>query len=75
MLMENKNIWKTTENDMKQQNQIKKSKRKQGEWLHKKIIIRTPTAKNHYCSICGYEVATITPYCAECGAEMVKFPK
>lgn len=60
---------------MKQQNQIKKLKRKQGEWLCKKIMIRTPTAKNHYCSICGYEVATTTPYCAECGARMVKLPQ
>lgn len=47
----------------------------QGEWLCKQTMIRTPTAKNHICSVCGNEVARCTPYCAECGVEMVELPK
>ena len=50
-------------------------KQEQGEWLRKQTMIRTLTAKNHICSVCGNEVARCTPYCAECGAEMVKLPK
>ena len=48
---------------------------RQGEWLHKTTMIRTPTALNYICSVCGNETSKQTPYCAECGARMVKLPQ
>ena len=40
-----------------------------GEWLPKETMIRTITAKNYTCSVCGYENGT-TPFCPNCGAKM-----
>ncbi len=53
------------------ENMIKEGycRQKEGEWLPKEIMIRTITAKNYTCSICGYENGT-TPFCPNCGAKM-----
>lgn len=40
-----------------------------GKWKAKKTMIRTPTAKNYMCSICGKEGFN-TNFCPHCGADM-----
>ena len=40
-----------------------------GEWKTKKIMIRTPAAKNYVCSVCGEEGFN-TNFCPNCGADM-----
>lgn len=41
-----------------------------GEWVAKSEMVRTPTAKNHYCSVCKYEANETTDFCPNCGARM-----
>ena len=41
-----------------------------GEWIDKATMIRTPSAINYTCSVCGCESARTTPYCPNCGAKM-----
>lgn len=41
-----------------------------GAWKTKKIMIRTPAAKNYVCSVCG-EDGFNTNFCPNCGARMV----
>lgn len=41
-----------------------------GRWVPKPVIARTPMARNHYCSVCKYEVAWTSNYCPNCGAKM-----
>ena len=50
---------------------IEKGYRKQseGEWIAKEKIIRSITALNYTCSVCGVE-SRCTPYCPNCGAKM-----
>lgn len=40
-----------------------------GDWIPKEVMIRTPTAKNYTCSICG-NGNEATPFCPHCGADM-----
>lgn len=42
---------------------------RQGEWVPKSVMIRTPSARNYTCSFCGAE-GHCTPYCQYCGAAM-----
>lgn len=54
------------------------TKQIEGEWIAKREMYRTPTAKNYYCSICEkYAVSDTflgvskqTNYCPNCGAHM-----
>lgn len=41
-----------------------------GEWVAKDLIVRSPFARNHYCSVCQYEPIETKSYCPECGAKM-----
>ena len=53
-------------------------KQSEGEWIAKKEMYRTPSAKNYYCSICEkgaifdsfMGTSRITKYCPNCGAKM-----
>lgn len=40
-----------------------------GHWIPKPVMIRTPTAKNYICSVCGEE-GFKTRYCMNCSAYM-----
>lgn len=40
-----------------------------GEWVAKKVMIRTPAAKNYLCSVCKEE-GFQTNFCPHCGARM-----
>jgi hypothetical protein len=40
-----------------------------GEWVAKEEMIRSITALNYTCSVCGTE-GRCTPYCSNCGAKM-----
>ena len=44
-------------------------KQSEGEWIAKEKIIRSITALNYTCSVCGVE-GRCTPYCPNCGAKM-----
>lgn len=44
-------------------------KQSMGEWIAKEKIIRSITALNYTCSVCGVE-GRCTPYCPNCGAKM-----
>lgn len=44
---------------------------KHGKWVAKAVMIRTPSALNYTCSVCGTE-GHCTPYCPNCGAKMSK---
>ena len=44
-------------------------KQSEGEWIAKERIIRSITALNYTCSVCGVE-GRCTPYCPNCGAKM-----
>lgn len=62
------------------ENMVAKGYRKQieGEWIAKKEMYRTPSAKNYYCSNCEKNAtfdsfmgtSRITKYCPNCGAKM-----
>ena len=41
-------------------------------WEPKKIMARTPFARNYYCSNCGYEPFECKNFCPNCGALMDK---
>lgn len=45
-------------------------RRIEGEWIPKKDMVRTPSARNYYCSECGHEPLETRHYCPECGAQM-----
>ena len=53
-------------------------KQSEGEWVAKKEMYRTPSAKNYYCSNCAKIaifdnfmcVSRTTNYCPNCGAHM-----
>lgn len=44
-------------------------KQSEGEWMAKEKIIRSITALNYTCSVCGVK-GRCTPYCPNCGAKM-----
>jgi hypothetical protein len=41
-----------------------------GEWIAKDCIVRSPFARNYYCSVCKYEPLEAKNYCPNCGAKM-----
>jgi hypothetical protein len=41
-----------------------------GEWIAKDCIVRSPFARNYYCSVCKYEPLEEKNYCPDCGAKM-----
>ena len=43
---------------------------KHGRWVMKETMIRSPYAKNAYCSECLEETARAYKYCPNCGAKM-----
>ena len=45
-------------------------KQMEGEWIAKPIMIRSPFARNYYCSVCKYEPIDIGSFCPNCGAKM-----
>ena len=45
-------------------------KQSEGEWIAKGTMIRTPSAINYTCSLCGLKSARTTPFCPGCGAKM-----
>lgn len=45
-------------------------KQSEGEWVAKSPMVRTPFAKNHYCSVCNYEPIEVLGFCPNCGAKM-----
>lgn len=53
---------------------VKQGYRKQveAEWIAKSKMIRSPFARNYYCSICNYEPLEGLKYCPNCGAHMRK---
>ena len=44
--------------------------RLKGQWIMKENMIRSPYAKNAYCSECLWETAYSHNYCPNCGAKM-----
>ena len=40
------------------------------KWIEKETMIRTITAKNHYCSHCGRDTSELSQYCPDCGSYM-----
>ena len=46
------------------------SKQSEGEWIAKETMIRSPFARNYYCSACNYEPIEVKSYCPNCGAKM-----
>lgn len=45
-------------------------KQREGEWVFKPTMSRTPSAINYTCSLCDFESARTTPFCPNCGAKM-----
>jgi hypothetical protein len=43
---------------------------KRGQWVMKETMIRSPFAKNAYCSVCLEEASYAHNYCPNCGAKM-----
>ena len=43
---------------------------KRGRWVMKETMIRSPYAKNAYCSECLEETSYAYNYCPNCGAKM-----
>lgn len=43
-----------------------------GQWVMKETMIKSPFAKNAYCSVCLEETSYAHNYCPNCGAEMTK---
>ena len=41
-----------------------------GRWVMKETMIRSPYAKNTYCSKCFYETGNTSNYCPNCGCRM-----
>ena len=41
-----------------------------GRWVMKETMIRSPFAKNAYCSVCLEETSYAHNYCPNCGAKM-----
>ena len=41
-----------------------------GRWVKKETMIRSPFAKNAYCSVCLEETSYAHNYCPNCGAKM-----
>jgi hypothetical protein len=46
------------------------SLRPKGRWVMKETMIRSPFAKNAYCSECLEEASYAHNYCPNCGAKM-----
>jgi hypothetical protein len=46
------------------------SLRPKGRWVMKETMIRSPFAKNAYCSECLWETAQDYNFCPNCGAKM-----
>jgi hypothetical protein len=44
--------------------------RVEAEWILKPIMIRSPLARNYYCSNCKHEPIECGKYCPECGAKI-----
>ena len=40
------------------------------EWVMKETMVRSPFAKNAYCSVCYEETSYPYNYCPHCGAKM-----
>jgi len=45
-------------------------KQLKGKWVAKETMIRTPSARNYYCSVCKYEPVEALSFCPQCGAKM-----
>jgi hypothetical protein len=43
-----------------------------GQWVMKETMIKSPFAKNAYCSVCLEETSYAYNYCPNCGAKMSK---
>ena len=43
-----------------------------GQWVMKETMIKSPFAKNMYCSVCLEETYYAHNYCPNCGAKMNK---
>ena len=41
-----------------------------GRWVMKEMMIKSPFAKNAYCSMCLEETSYAHNYCPNCGAKM-----
>lgn len=46
--------------------------RVEAEWIAKLEMVRSPYARNYYCSNCHYEPIELGSYCPSCGAKMIK---
>lgn len=44
----------------------------QAQWKPKDIMLKTPFARNYYCSNCKYEPLEYKNFCPNCGALMEK---
>lgn len=44
--------------------------RPKGKWIAKEIMVRSPLARNYYCSQCKYEPLETINFCPNCGAKM-----
>lgn len=44
--------------------------RPKGRWIMKETMIRSPFAKNAYCSECNEETSFLHDFCPSCGADM-----
>lgn len=44
--------------------------RPKGRWVMKETMIRSPFAKNAYCSECNEETNFLHDFCPSCGADM-----
>ena len=44
--------------------------RVEAQWLAKPVMIRSPYARNYYCSNCHHEPIECGKFCPECGAKM-----
>lgn len=44
--------------------------RPKGRWIMKETMIRSPFAKNAYCSECNEETSFLHDFCPYCGADM-----
>lgn len=44
--------------------------RVEAEWIAKPMMVRSPFARNYYCSNCNHDPVECGKYCPECGARM-----